>query len=656
MRELDDAALERRLRGVLQEHLGALPLDLTVETLDRRREARGFIRRVGRGRGMTLLAAAALLGGGALAAGSGILRLPTVVPPVPEPSVIAVATASPDTTSPSPSPTATAPPGPSDCVVPSSDPSEPVGPVAWTPESLNEDWPAPARAEAADGSVLPMPPPYRDPTGDTGSDGFPCVDIRWLMADTSEVHLKLVSKPPPWSCSETRECFGVDPTEQWIAYGVVTDEDGDGVPDWRYGIDNMPAEASGDWLPMRGWRTNLHTGQTEAGPYEGDPPWARLGGDFQAGLPTDSADWEPDAEFRFNGSIETTQGSQRWGFELDMPFYTWASVIVNGRVAATDYAPDAGWLVATPGVALIPNSFPGGPYLLEVEYDNTDSALSRPLRASMTVPRGWTVGGPWGESDRGNTSVDFTVVGHPWDGCPDTVEPTLGPSFDDLVSYLEALPRIEISEIRYGTLDGHRTAYLEYRPADGHFDCFSGSPIPLEPGNNDAWIVDVDGVRLVITAWSDEAPSEAVRSEVRQIVESIRIVGVPPSLPASPSPTPSPTPTPTPFAPEAGPVPPNARTWKVTVDNQSSEPAALFVAEGDEGGTFRLVGSATPNVVPARTTVKVTFQLPAEGDPDAGWIYVNPGPDSGGLFPSTDLPPAGKILIMADGQGGWLSP
>jgi hypothetical protein len=656
MRELDDAALERRLRGVLKEHLEALPLDLTVDDLDRRREAKGVARGSGRGRGMTLLAAAALLlVGGALAAGSGILRLPTVVPPVPEPSVVAVATASPDATSPSPSATPTAPPGPSDCAVPSSDPSEPVGPVAWTPESLDEDWPAPVRAEAADESVQPMPPTYRDPTGDTGSDGFPCVDIRWLMADTSEVHLKLVSKPPPWSCSETRECFGVDPTEQWIAYGVVTDEDADGVPDWRYGTDNMPADAVEKGPPRRGWRTNLHTGQTEAGPGLHDPLFLN-GGGFWSGLPTDSSDWEPDATFGFGGTLDTTQGLQRWGFELDMPFYTWASVIVDGRVVATDYAPDSGWLVATPGVAITPNQFPGGPYLLEVEYDNTDSALSRPLRASMTVPHGWTVGGPWAESDGGNTSLDFTVVGHPWDGCPDTVEPTLGPGFDDLVSYLEALPRIEVSEIRYGTIDGHRTAYLEYRPADGHFDCMSGSPIPLEPGNNDAWIVDVNGVRLVITAWSDEAPSEAVSSEVRQIVESIRIVGVPPSLPASPSPTPSPTPTPTPFAPEAGPVPPNARTWKVTVDNQSSEPAALFVAEGDEGGTFRLVGSATPNVVPARTTVKVTFQLPAEGDPDGGWIYVNPGPDSGGLFPSTDLPPAGKILIMADGQGGWLSP
>ena len=41
MRELDDAALERRLRGVLKEHLEALPLDLTVDDLDRRREAKG---------------------------------------------------------------------------------------------------------------------------------------------------------------------------------------------------------------------------------------------------------------------------------------------------------------------------------------------------------------------------------------------------------------------------------------------------------------------------------------------------------------------------------------------------------------------------------------------------------------------------------------
>jgi hypothetical protein len=112
-------------------------------------------------------------------------------------------------------------------------------------------------------------------------------------------------------------------------------------------------------------------------------------------------------------------------------------------------------------------------------------------------------------------------VGHPWDGCPDTIEPRLGPSYDDLVSYFKTWPRIDISEIRSGTLDGYRAAYLEYRPADGHFDCISGSPIPLEPGKNGVWIVDVDGIRVVIAVSSEEALSETVMSEVRQIVESI---------------------------------------------------------------------------------------------------------------------------------------
>jgi hypothetical protein len=425
---------------------------------------------------------------------------------------------------PAPTPTATEPPTTNECPVPPGDPGRPTGPLAWTPESLNEDWPAPVRLEpAGGGTVQPMPPTYLDPTDDNRSSGYPCVDIRWVMADTSEVQLKLASKPPPWSCPETRECVGVDPTEQWIAYGIVTDEDRDGVPDWRYGIDNTPAGvAQAGWPPRRGWRTNLHTGQTEAGPDQGDPPWAVNGGGFQAGLSIESADWEPDGGFRFVGSIETTQGSQGWGFELDMPFYTWASMVVNGRVVATDYAPDSGWLVATPGVPLVPNKFPGGTYPLEVEYDNTDSRLSPPLRLSMTVPHNWTVGGPWGESDLGNTGLDISVVGHPWDGCPDTIEPTLGPSFDDLLSYLADLPQIDISESIDVTVDGYRGRYLRYSAVDKWFDCFSGSPIGRAP-YSEAWILDVDGVRLVIAAFWEEAPSGTVRSEVRQIVESIHV-------------------------------------------------------------------------------------------------------------------------------------
>ena len=42
---------------------------------------------------------------------------------------------------------------------------------------------------------------------------------------------------------------------------------------------------------------------------------------------------------------ETLQVEARTG--LVDPFYTWASVIVDGRVVATDYAPDVGWLDPT---------------------------------------------------------------------------------------------------------------------------------------------------------------------------------------------------------------------------------------------------------------------------------------------------------------------
>ena len=131
--------------------------------------------------------------------------------------------------------------------------------------------------------------------------------------------------------------------------------------------------------------------------------------------------------------------------------------------------------------------------------------------------------------------------------------------------------------------------------------------------------------------------------------------GVPlPPLPAFPSPPPpvfpSPTPVPTPLPPADGPVPPNARSWTVTVDNRNSEPAKLFVA----GDGLELVGSATPNVVPAGATVQVTFLFPANFD---GWIHVNPRPgDDAGLIDEDQIGIPGKIVITAEGDTVWLSP
>ena len=135
----------------------------------------------------------------------------------------------------------------------------------------------------------------------------------------------------------------------------------------------------------------------------------------------------------------------------------------------------------------------------------------------------------------------------------------------------------------------------------------------------------------------------------------------PPSLPAFPPPPPpvipTPTPRPSPYPPATGPVPPNARPWLVTVVNDSSQPVTLFLAEDDASDTLdKLCGSVTPNVVPAETTMEVSFLLPAKNVRGCA-LLVNPVPgDLNGLFETFEVPMAGNVWIKADGQIGWLGP
>jgi hypothetical protein len=87
--------------------------------------------------------------------------------------------------------------------------------------------------------------------------------------------------------------------------------------------------------------------------------------------------------------------------------------------------------------------------------------------------------------------------------------------------------------------------------------------------------------------------------------------------------------------------------------NRSSERATLFVAEEDGSGILgRLVGSATPNVVPPGATVNVTFLVPAKG---TGWaIFVNPpGPIGGPIVGPAEMSLPVRIMIMEDGQPAY---
>jgi hypothetical protein len=233
--------------------------------------------------------------------------------------------------------------GPS--ALPTATPSPTPTPLVWTQESLHEDWPAPVRVEpVGDAIVLPIlmrvvnghveHGHHPDGSGDTGSKVSPWVDIHevgFCQGQTRCIRITLVSNDPPF----------VDPAEQWIAYGLVVDDDGDGVGDRRFGIDNIPA-ADPD-AHHRAWITDLHTGRTESAV---GPPYGAVGETIFDTFYPPGAYGVDGARLSFGG--DAAGGGKVGG--LPERFYAWASVIEDGRVVATDYAPDVGWLdpVSTP--------------------------------------------------------------------------------------------------------------------------------------------------------------------------------------------------------------------------------------------------------------------------------------------------------------------
>ena len=130
----------------------------------------------------------------------------------------------------------------------------------------------------------------------------------------------------------------MDPTEQWIAYGVVFDNDRDGVPDRRVGGENTPRTEAEGWGPAEVWITDLHTGRT-----------THQEGDFVGEVHVNAAPG------RFSFGFDTPNGGDWKGTSLvNRPLYVWASVIQDGRVVATDYAPDVGWLDASLETTRVP--------------------------------------------------------------------------------------------------------------------------------------------------------------------------------------------------------------------------------------------------------------------------------------------------------------
>jgi hypothetical protein len=197
------------------------------------------------------------------------------------------------------------------------------------------------------------------------------------------------------------------------------------------------------------------------------------------------------------------------------------------------------------GVSLDPGTYRLLPSVVGARFPSID----------ITVPSGWSGGGwllnrPRTGHDIPPIAIQFwdvdRIFGHPcqWQG---TLRDP-GPTVDDLAAALALVPMRAATTPSDVTLDGASGKYLEWSvPADLTVEANSNFPdcdttgegmhdfvswtglgaassrYHQAPGQVDyVWILDVDGSRLVIDAFSMPYATEAELAELRTVVQSIR--------------------------------------------------------------------------------------------------------------------------------------
>lgn len=191
-----------------------------------------------------------------------------------------------------------------------------------------------------------------------------------------------------------------------------------------------------------------------------------------------------------------------------------------------------------------PDDLEPGRYIIDPDGDP-----STPLAVTYEVPEGWSSWiGAAKLKGRTHTLLTITTVDNVVrDGCLDHTEltPAVGETVDDLVTALTELAPFEVTAPpRDVTVFGHDGKYIRLTvpemsvAGDAFLDCVGGelhswaSPAlggPFhgydgDPGRNEEfWILDVAGTRLVVVAnWSPDLSAAEV-AELSAIFDSIRI-------------------------------------------------------------------------------------------------------------------------------------
>jgi hypothetical protein len=169
-----------------------------------------------------------------------------------------------------------------------------------------------------------------------------------------------------------------------------------------------------------------------------------------------------------------------------------------------------------------------------------EAAVDDGIRFTFTVPEGWA-GAPFGsdiwlatEHNSGPAGAGFLIGRGGWlysDPCvgedPDV---PVGPTVDDFVDALVTHPALDVTEPVQVVLGGYAGKYLDLQaPADlsdcpDNFVAWDPTFYAQGPSNlQHIWVIDVDGVRVVIhgSEFPDTAPERS--AELREIVDSFRI-------------------------------------------------------------------------------------------------------------------------------------
>ncbi len=192
-----------------------------------------------------------------------------------------------------------------------------------------------------------------------------------------------------------------------------------------------------------------------------------------------------------------------------------------------------------------------GTYFMDPDLDP-----SSPLRVVYEVPvEGWSQwAGTVKFGDEGHVAVSITTVTNlVSDGCRDHshADPPVGPNVDDLATALADLAPFQVTSppkdvTVYGYAGKHLELTVPHLPVDESRDdrrftgCFGGqlkswvASFDTTPGDafygytdsgytEEFWILDVEGIRLMIAAERSAGSPQEDLEELRTILDSIRI-------------------------------------------------------------------------------------------------------------------------------------